>query len=397
MDAFSTVYDFFEKHYDEVDAVSCRVKRFEARGGYHAFDYKFKKGTRIADLNNPDEYFSIQTLVTPVFIKSEAIKDLRFDTRIICGEDTVFCNKIILEKCKIGFIEETTFNYRKRFADNSVTDKIRYNSFYYNEMFEYYHRGLIDYSTEKFGEVIPYIQAVLAGDLLWRCNEVATHKFLNDEEFGVYRKKLKETFQLIEDSIIFGHPIHKAYTKRAAAVNFKYDIDYYKSLVFKDNQLFFGEFKVFNMLKGKNHCILNSVSAANNKFRIEVLVSKWLLRSTACGGKLVLKVGERFVNPKEQLEYAQKTIRTIDGGEYYYASCIFVLKLKLKDGETVQIAPYLVYGEEISPIRLNYSEFTDGINELKSCRVQGKYIVDYTDGSIQISRYQFAIYILNII
>jgi len=386
LDAFSIAYGFFENHYDEIDAVSCRVKRFEARSGYHALDYKFNNGTRIADLNNPDEYFSVQTLITPVFIKSEAIKDVRFDTRIICGEDTVFCTELLLEKCKIGLLAEALYNYRKRFADNSAVDKIRYDKFYYDDMLQYYHRGMIDYSIKKFGKVIPYVQAVLACDLMWHCGTVETHEVLNDEEYRIYTKKLKELLCLIDDSIIFQHPIHKAYTRRAAAVKLKYDIDYFKSLEFKDNQLYFKNFKVINLLKGKNHCVLNSVSAANNKFRIEVLVAKWLLRSTANGGKLVLKVGEHFVKPKEMLEYAPKTIRTMDGGEYYYTSCIFNLKLKLKEGDTVQIKPYLVYGENLSPISLNCAKLTEGASDLKLCRLQGKYAVTYKGGSIQISR-----------
>ncbi len=148
LNAFGTAYDYFEKHYDEVDIVACRVKRFEARNDYHVLDYKFNAGTRIADINDPKEYFSIQTLITSTFIKTEAIKDTRFDTRIICGEDTIFFNLIMLEKCKIGFLKEALYYYRQRAAKDSTVDKIKRNIFYYDGMLEYYYNGMINYSKE---------------------------------------------------------------------------------------------------------------------------------------------------------------------------------------------------------------------------------------------------------
>ena len=384
LNAFSAAYDYFEKHYDEIDLLSCRVKFFEARSGYHVLDYKFNAGTRIADINNPKEYYSLQTLITPVFIKSESIKDTRFDTRIKCGEDTVFCTEILLEKCKIGYMSEVCFNYRKRASKNSTVDKIRFDKFYYTEMLEYYHFGLLNYSKEKFGRVIPYIQSLLLSDLMWHFGVCSTHEVLNDEEFSVYRKKSKELLNQIDDKIIFAHPLHKSYTKRAVAVNFKYDIDYYKSLTLKENRLFFRDFSVFSMVKSGKLCVLNSLGSDNNKFRIEILIAQWLLKATKSGGRLVLKVGERFVKPKEILEYAPKTVQTIDGGEYYYTSCVFNLKLKLKAGEAVRITPCLIYGEETVPVSLNCTDSAQGINPFTTCLVQGRYSVSYEDNAIQI-------------
>lgn len=382
--AFKIAYEFFEKHYDEIDVVACRVKYFEARNDFHVLDFKFNAGTRIADINNPDEYYCVQTVVTSSFYKSEAIKDHRFDTRLKCAEDTAFATKVILEKCKIGFLREAWYFYRKRLAQNSTVDTIKSDKFYYGEMLDVFHKELIDYSKEKFGKIIPFIQAVLTNELLWHFDSCETHEVLNDEEFCTFKKKSKEVLSQIDDSIIFGYPEHKSYTRRSVAVNFKYGIDYFKALTLKDDKLYYREFEVFNMSSRSILCMLNSMSADNNRFRIEVLIAKWLLKSTASGGKLVLKVGDNFVNPDEILESTQKTVKTIDGGEYYYESFIFNINMELKEGDTVQIMPNLIYGEKTVPIYLNCTRFVQGKNPSTTCLVQGKYKVGYEDNSIQI-------------
>ena len=382
--AFATVYDFFEKHYDEIDVVACRVKRFEAQNNYHVLDYKFNAGTRIADINSPDEYFSIQTLITSTVAKSDAIKDLKFDTRLISSEDTFFCAEIIFKKCKIGLLKEALYLYRQRAAKNSTIDRIRTNKFYYNEMLEYFHLGLLEYSKEKFGKAIPFAQATVTNDLMWRFEACETRSVLSDEEFAVYKQKLKEILSQIDDSIIFKNPLHNSYTRRSAAVYFKYGIDYYKALTLKGNELYFREFRVFNPVCRNTLCALNSFAADNNKFYFEVIIASWLLRSTASGGKFVFKVGERFINPNEVLEYAQKTAKTYEGGEYYFTSCIFNFKLELNEGETVRIMPYLIYGDKTAPIFLNCTKFSQSVNPFTTCRLQGKYTVSYADEGISI-------------
>ena len=383
--AFAKAYDYFEKHYDEIDMLSCRVERFDAKNGYNSLDYKFKAGTRIADINKPAEYFSVQALVTSVLIKTEAIGNVRFDPRIICGEDTVFCVMIISKKCKIGFIKEALYYYRVRAAQNSTMDTIRSNRFYYDEMLDYYHQGLLNYSKEKFGKVIPYIQATVTNELMWRFENSETTEMLSDEEFAVYKKRLKDILSQIEENIIFSFPIHKAYARRATAANLKYGIDYYKSITLDGNKLYFRKYEAFDMASHNTLCMLNSLSADKKSLRIEILVANWLLRSTESGGRLALKAGERFINPKEMLEYAQRTVRTFEGGEYYYSSCIFNFKLKMKEGESVQLTPFLIYGDKKSPVCLNCTRAAQGVALYTTCRLQGKYVISYEDDAIQIS------------
>ena len=98
LSSFENAYNFFEEHYDEIDVLEARIQFFEAKDDYHSLDYKFKNGTRIADLEDKEEWFSVQSTAATTIIKSDALGDIRFDGKLKFGEDSTFINKIILKK-----------------------------------------------------------------------------------------------------------------------------------------------------------------------------------------------------------------------------------------------------------------------------------------------------------
>ena len=86
--SFLNAYNFFEKHYDEIDVLAARIQFFEAKNDYHSLDYKFNAGTRIAALNDSKELYSVQSTAATTFLKAEALGDPRFDSRLRYGEDS---------------------------------------------------------------------------------------------------------------------------------------------------------------------------------------------------------------------------------------------------------------------------------------------------------------------
>lgn len=110
---FKSAYNYIEEHSDEIDVVTFRTRFFEARDNFHTLDFKFWKGTRIADLTTKEEEHSVQSLSTNNLIKRSAIGDLRFDPKLKYGEDSIFINKILLKKLKVGIITEGCYYYRK--------------------------------------------------------------------------------------------------------------------------------------------------------------------------------------------------------------------------------------------------------------------------------------------
>ena len=54
----------------EIDVLEARIQFFEAKDDYHSLDYKFKNGTRIADLEDKEEWFSVQSTAATTIIIS---------------------------------------------------------------------------------------------------------------------------------------------------------------------------------------------------------------------------------------------------------------------------------------------------------------------------------------
>ncbi len=384
--AFKIVYRFFEKHYDEIDLAACRIEFFEAREGYHVLDYKFDKGTRIVDINDPEEVFTIQLTNATSFIKAKAIGKIRFDTKVKYGEDSIFNNLIILEKCKFGIVKEAVYKYRRRISGDSAVDNQKFDKSYYIETLKYYHKALFDYSNAKFGQVIPYIQSVVAYDLLWHFGLKEIHEALTEEELKEFFALSKELLDAIDDSIILNHPRHKSYIRRSEALKTKYGIDLLKELTLKENSLFFNEYEVVNLKDKHDLCLVNFLNIENKQCKIELFLASWLLDATAGGGKLVLKAGKRFIEPEEVFVFPHRTANTFDGNKPYFTSFTFIFDAKIKKDKTLRIAPHLIYGEEKTPITLHYGKFIPCCNRFApDYQVQNKHIIKYFRNSIRIT------------
>ena len=142
--AFKKIYDFFEAHYDETDVVASRIRQFDANDSFHVLDYKFSPGTRIADLSSEKEYTSIQLHVTSAVIKAQAIGENRFDSGIKFGEDSLFVNTLILDKCTLGLSADTMYYYRKRRDQSSAVQTQRLRKDYYFGSPQRYYYPLVE-------------------------------------------------------------------------------------------------------------------------------------------------------------------------------------------------------------------------------------------------------------
>ena len=168
--AFEAVSRFFDTAGDEADVAAARIRYFDRRLTYHILDYKFKAGTRLVRIDDPAEVFSIQSTVATTFIRAGAIGDLRFDSLLKFGEDSVFVNRIILQKRAYGLVKEAEYGYRKRGDDSSAVDRQVNSREYYIDSLIRYHLELAERSKALYGTVLPYIQAVIGYDLSWRAD-----------------------------------------------------------------------------------------------------------------------------------------------------------------------------------------------------------------------------------
>ncbi len=198
-DVCSLVYSFFEQHKD-IDLASIRIRLFEAQTGFrHPLNYKFRE-TRVVDIfEEPD---CVQLSAATSFIKAEALKGHKFNTGLKVSEDFPYIGELILKAKKYGVIREAVYNYRKRFAGNSILGSSQKNESWYIDTPRLAYQRMIDLSIEQFGEVIPYVQYAVMYDLQWRI-KIAIDENLDSRVKEEYIDMLKKLISYIDFDVIF--------------------------------------------------------------------------------------------------------------------------------------------------------------------------------------------------
>ncbi|MEE1012239.1 MAG: glycosyltransferase family 2 protein, partial [Acutalibacteraceae bacterium] len=248
--AFEKIYNFFEEHYDEVDVVSSRMKFFEATSAFHAVDYKYKPGTRVADLSQEGEHNSIQLHVTSSVIKAEAIGDTRFAYGIKFGEDSLFINEIILKKAKLGLVFEARHFYRKRRDQSSAVQNQRKNIDYYTVSPRKYYYSLIEMSKERYGCVIPYIQNVLAYDIGWRLDREIPEGVLNKQEYQEYYDMLHDLLSYVDIKVILESKVHVSIIRKLTAISVKTENNnFFKDMTYnhEEQALYYNDIRMVSL------------------------------------------------------------------------------------------------------------------------------------------------------
>ena len=360
--SFKGAIAYFEKHFDEIDVLASRVKFFEASERYHILDYKFRNGTRIVDVDNPDERFSIQSTIATAFVKREAIGDLRFDTELKFGEDSTFVNKIILKKRKYGLFKESLYYYRRRAAGGSAVNSQRRQKAFYIDSLIRYHLELFNYSRELYGEVIPYIQSVVGYDISWRFANYECTFVLSATELEEYYQRLHDILSEIDDVILLTSPTHGAVVKKYEAMYYKYGINLYEETRYdkESGHFMYKDFDILNLSYNKTSCCLvNTCKIEGATLKIEMLIAQWFFKCTNEEPVLVFKFNDKTVKP-ELCDYNLSKYQTSKGEEnyYYLAKCeIDVSELLKNRGEVLTFAPYLKFGDTEGRVSMTFGKF----------------------------------------
>lgn len=267
-DVFEKAWKMFEENND-IDIIGVRQKFFEASNGYPSLDHKFDRD-KVVDIN--EDYDHIQLSVTSGFFRTEAIGDVRYDTRIKYSEDAKFINEIIIKKCKLGIIASSLHLYRKRASENSAIQTKNFKDDWYLITTELCYRHAFELSKKAFGKIIPYMQYYVAYDYQWRMKE-SIPTCISEEVREEYKKTTKELFAEIDDQIIFSQTRLPADYK-IEYLKFKYgngivdEITYRK----KRNSLFYKDLYAYNLEKNK-FITLNITEFCEDKLILRGLVN----------------------------------------------------------------------------------------------------------------------------
>lgn len=205
LDTLEHVYDFIistENTGENVDVYAIPLFFFEAQEGPHVLNYRFDKGNRIIDLDA--EINAAHLFTNASFIRSEAIGDQRFDTRLQISEDACFLQPILMKKRKLGVISKAKYMYRRRMGENvSAIQGSTLKRSWYLETPKVFYLELAERAKSEYGEIPRFIQFTWMYDMQWRFRMRHVPKgVLTEEEQQLYWNILMQTLHLIDPDII---------------------------------------------------------------------------------------------------------------------------------------------------------------------------------------------------
>lgn len=199
---------YFEEHYDEIDILTTPLRFFDALNESHWSNSKFKRGTRIIDLNK--DYKNVLMYVNASIFKSEKIKNVRmFNEKLRTAEDINFIYSFFLEdKPVLAVTDRCKYMYRRRSTgEESLIQASKKDRNRYMEYFTVGMNYLTSTSMKLFNEIPMYIKHLIACDIQWRFLEdtdaAIAKSVLSDEEFETYKNHLIDLLKIIDVDIIW--------------------------------------------------------------------------------------------------------------------------------------------------------------------------------------------------
>lgn len=196
---FYKVYEFFEKHYEEIDFVSTRMFFFDKYEGQHPLNYKFKED-KIVNLNKEWDY--PQLSASSAFFKRELFDEYRFPENLVNSEDTLMLNKMLLENPKYGVVTEAIYWYRKRSDGFSTIDSSSTKKEFYVNRLDKYFKEMIRLSLDKYGKVVKFIQYLIAYDIQWIFRSKDFQEILTTDEIKEVYLHIQDILSYLDDDVI---------------------------------------------------------------------------------------------------------------------------------------------------------------------------------------------------
>lgn len=381
---FQEVLVFFEKHHDEIDVVSIPMVFFEAAKGHHILNNKFDNNSRI--INLLEEHDKIQLSASSAFIKTEELNNYYFNEDMKYAEDAELLNRIMLNKCALGVVANVRYFYRKRFDESSAIQNGAAKYEWYSQYLDTFSTRIIQYSLIKKGFVPKYIQYMVMYDIQWRLNTDMFDKVLDRQEQVIFKEKLTNILNYIDDDIILAQRnlnIHR----KIFALSLKRLRERQKSpwlLFLKDDILF-----------GPNINLIHSLKEQSITIDIMKIVGSMLIIEGNFGSllhkddiEIIAKVeGEMF--SVERVKRPTNILYSL--GEIVKDYYGFKVKLPLVHKKKVQYVQFLIKFQEYKiPVKLMFNRNSKINPEIDdSYYSHDKFIVSYSNNELIIVKNKF--------
>ena len=201
-DTFSHVWDFFEKHNEEIDIVSVPIFFFEGKQGPHPLNYKFDLGNRVIDLKR--EWDAVQLSISSAFVKKDCMVGVSFHSELNYGEDTELLLRLLRGKQKLGVVSTGKYLYRQRqHGERSAIQRSDSEPDRYLLKLKYLTEKTLEEYHTQLGKVPMFIQFTLMYDLQWviRMGEIPENVLTKEEEKN-YLQRVFKVISEFDDEVI---------------------------------------------------------------------------------------------------------------------------------------------------------------------------------------------------
>ena len=258
--AYQKAYDILEEN-EDVSLCALRLKFFEKTKTYHYMDYRFKKGDRIVDLSIEPNNPIVHNPTT--IVRSEFVKDHKFDEKVKISEDFKFLAEIVCKHPKVAFIASELYYYRRRLDESSAIQNSLLNKSYYEvtpkEVYEY-----ILKLGKKYKKSDKWAQYCVVNDVSFRLFGTNL-SVLNDKEKKDYIEEIRKIYNMCDDEIISSQ-INPSKNKVLRALEFKYKKPIYTDLVVKDDSITLYGKKILDL--NELELKIDVLEVRNNKLNI---------------------------------------------------------------------------------------------------------------------------------
>lgn len=175
----------------------------------HFRNKSYSSGTGIYEV---DEYPYISQATVNIIFKNKKNNNIYYDTTMSIAEDEKFNTEIIMQRKKIGFVENAIYFYRKH--NSGQVSKLKNNPLYcYDSVISYYESIFKKYK-DKNGNVEKYIQGLLINALRWRINsDQLLPYFRKDNKYEKSINRLKLLINQLDNNIIINNKLMNLYHK----------------------------------------------------------------------------------------------------------------------------------------------------------------------------------------
>lgn len=200
-EALEKVQDYFLRH-DDIHIAASRILLKGRQEGEHKSNWRFEEREVV---NIMDDYQFPQYYIGGVFLRKQAKRAVKFDRELSFWEDALALNQAIIKEGKYGLIKDAVYYYRKADDESSLVDTSWRKKERYSDFLEKGYIRLMSYSRKVKGEVIPYVQFVVANHLrlyFFPSHREAVLNTLDAHELKAFKEGLTTVLKDISEEII---------------------------------------------------------------------------------------------------------------------------------------------------------------------------------------------------